>query len=98
MTRATQVEMERDLAGDVAWRRARDIVSAHLAHLVGKEQAVLLFGEIRSAAATADNHTPGASFIEAQLLPVDSRVAQCFASGGEQQRHRPPDPAEILRG
>src|SRR5690349_7900781 len=93
MARAVKIETERHFARQAARCRAGNIVSAHPAQLVGEIAAVLLLGEIRHAAAAADDHAPGLLFFEAESAPANARVAQRFLGSRAEQRRGAADAA-----
>src|SRR5262244_4169067 len=67
-----KAEIKRHFAGDRAESRAGNVIGAHFAQLISKVETVLLFHEVRRAAAAPEHDTPGALFFQARFAQTDS--------------------------
>src|SRR5258705_9007162 len=65
---------------------------------MGKIAPILLFGEIRRAAAATNDNAPGLFFFETEAQPTDTRPTQRFLGRDAQQRHRAADSPRLLLG
>src|SRR5262249_34305031 len=95
VARPAKTEIKRHFAVDRRESRAGNVIAAHLAHLTGEVEAILLFKKIWRAAAAPEHNAPRALFFQARFAQTDSGNAQRFLGRGDGQRNRAPYALEL---
>src|SRR5437870_12904997 len=98
VARSVQIEVKGNLAGNRPEGRARNIISADFAQLIIEIEAILLFSEIRCAAAAAEYHAPGLFFLQAERLRRQARKLQSLLGCGNGERNGPSHALQFVGG